>query len=397
MDQQTYRKLVSGRSTGLAAGSLRCLLRIAAAGYGIAVGVRNFLYSHGWLKAQRVDAAVISIGNITAGGTGKTPLVAWLCKLISSDFRSQISDLRFQSSDFKSQTPDFRSEISNIKSQISDFKCAILTRGYKAAKGSGPRTQDYGDEVAMFAQSCPEARVIVNPDRVAGAAEAVAKFGANVLVMDDGFQHRRLARDLDIVAVDATEPFGYGRLLPAGLLREPPASLKRADAAVITRCDQVPQADVDALEKKLLSINPSIVVARSIHRPVCIRSAGNQQISIEQLKGRKVFAFCGIGNPDAFLSSIRNLGAKLTGAKVYDDHHHYTQRCLADVCAEAEAAGADIILTTQKDWTKVSGLVQAGKGIPLACLVVEIKFPAGQERITSLIEKALAGRMSRGG
>ena len=345
---------------------LRCLLRAAAVGYGIAVGVRNFLYSRGWLKAHRIDAAVISIGNITAGGTGKTPLVIWLCKTIISDF----------------------------KSQIGDRKCAILTRGYKAAKDAGPETRHYSDEVAIFAQSCPEAKVIVNPDRVAGAAEAIAKFGANVLIMDDGFQHRRLARDLDIVAVDATEPFGYGKLLPAGLLREPPASLKRADAVVITRCDQVQKAEVDAIEKRLLAANPNIVVARSIHRPVCARSADNQEVSLGELKGRKVFAFCGIGNPDAFLSSIGNLGAELAGSKVYDDHYHYTQQSLADIRAQAEASEADIILTTQKDWTKVSGWARSDDGLPLAYLAIEIKFLAGQDRLTSLIEKTLAGRIS---
>ncbi len=384
MDQQTYRKLISGHSAGLAAGLLRCVLWIAAAGYAAAVGVRNLLYSHGWLTAHRVDAAVISVGNITAGGTGKTPLVAWLCELIISDFKS---------------------EISNFKSQIADFKCAILTRGYKSGL---QENENFKDEVAILAESCPEAKVIVNPDRVAGAAEAIAKFGAKVLVMDDGFQHRRLARDLDIVAVDATEPFGYGKLLPAGLLREPVSALKRAHAIVITRCDQVPKAEVDALEKKLLAANPNMVVARSIHAPVSVEypepsvigrvdSCLRRNDSIEQLKGRKVFAFCGIGNPDAFLCSIRNLGAELAGSKVYDDHHHYTEHCLGDIRSQAEASGADIILTTQKDWTKVSGLVRPGKGVPFAHLVIEMKFLSGQDRITSLIEKTLAGRMSQGG
>ncbi len=363
---------------------LRCLLKFAALGYAAAVGVRNVLYSRGWLKAHRVNAVVISIGNITAGGTGKTPLVAWLCELIISDFKS---------------------EISNFKSQIADFKCAILTRGYKSGL---QENENFKDEVAILAESCPEAKVIVNPDRVAGAAEAIAKFGAKVLVMDDGFQHRRLARDLDIVAVDATEPFGYGKLLPAGLLREPVSALKRAHAIVITRCDQVPKTEVDALEKKLLAANPNMVVARSIHAPVSVEypepsvigrvdSCLRRNDSIEQLKGRKVFAFCGIGNPDAFLCSIRNLGAELAGSKVYDDHHHYTEQCLGDIRAQAEASGADIILTTQKDWTKVSGLTRPGKGVPFAHLVIEMKFLSGQNRITSLIEKTLAGRMSQGG
>ncbi len=352
---------------------LRCVLRIAAVGYATAVGVRNFLYSRGWLKAHRVGAAVISVGNITAGGTGKTPLVVWLCERL---------------------IPDLKSQISNSRSQIADFKCAILTRGYKSGL---QETENFKDEVAILAGSCPEAKVIVNPDRVAGAAEAIAKFGAKVLVMDDGFQHRRLARDLDIAAVDATEPFGYGRLLPAGLLRESVSALKRAHAIVITRCDQVPKADVDAIEKKLLAAYPNMIIARSIHSPVCATSADNEAISVEQLKGRKVFAFCGIGNPDAFLGTIRGLGAELAGSKVYDDHHHYTEHCLADIRAQARVSGADIILTTQKDWTKVSGLARTGKGLPLAYLAIEIRFLTGQDRLTSLIEKTLAGRIPQAG
>jgi tetraacyldisaccharide 4'-kinase len=389
LNQQTYRKLISGQSTGVAQGLLRCLLRLAAVGYAIGVCVRNFLYSREWLRVHRVDAAVISVGNITAGGTGKTPLAVWLCRQI----------------------------IQNSKFQIADCRCAILTRGYKAAKDPRPKTQDYGDEVAILAENCPEGKVIVNPDRVAGAAEAISKFGAKVLIMDDGFQHRRLARDLDIVTVDATQPFGYGKLLPAGLLREPVTSLKRADAAVITRCDQVAEAELGELEKKLRTINPQMLIARSIHDPVCVEypdlsvipaNAGIQKDgekmdsclrrndSIRQLKGKKVFAFCGIGNPGAFLDTVKALGCELAGSKVYDDHYHHTEHSLADICEQAEHLGADLILTTQKDWTKIAGLAPIGRDMPLAYLAVEIKFLAGQDRLTSLIEETLAGKISQG-
>ena len=403
MNQEVYRKLISGQSAGAAAALLRGLLRVAAIGYAAIVWVRNFLYSSGWLRAHRVDAAVISVGNVTAGGTGKTPLVVWVCRQIISNFRSQISDLRPQISDFKSQ--------------ISDSQCAILTRGYKAKKDQVPGTQNYADEVAILAESCPGAKVIVNPDRVAGAAEAIGRFGAKVLILDDGFQHRRLARDLDIVAVDATQPFGYGKMLPAGLLREPLSSLKRAQAAVITRCDQVAEAELVELEKKLRAVNPQMVVARSIHEPVRVEyppsvipaNAGIQKDSekmdsclrrndsIEQLKGMRVFAFCGIGNPEAFLGTLEALGCRLAGSEVYDDHYQYTEGSLADIYGRAGRLGADLILTTQKDWTKIAGLAAGRKGIPLGYLCIEIKFLAGQDQLTSLIEKTLAGKILQGG
>ena len=232
--EQSHRKLISGQHTGPGAGLLRLLLRMISVGYSFVVRLRNVLYSKGWLKVHHVDATVICVGNITTGGTGKTPLVIWVYNQI----------------------------ISHVRSQISDSRYAILTRGYKATKDSGPKTQDYSDEIAILAKSCPEAKVIVNPDRVTGATKAINEFGAKVLIMDDGFQHRRLARDIDIVTIDATQPFGYGKMLPAGLLREPVTALKRADVVVITRCDQIGETELDELEKRLQEIHPNIVDAR---------------------------------------------------------------------------------------------------------------------------------------
>jgi len=367
MNQDDFRKLISGHKAGFGAALLRLLLGVAAGGYSVAVRARNFLYSKEWLKVHRADAAVISVGNITVGGTGKTPVVIWLCKEI-------ISDSRFQ---------------------ISNCQCAILTRGYKSR---AQETEDYRDEPAILAESCPEVKVIVNPDRVAGAGEAISKFGANTLIMDDGFQHRRLARDLDIVTIDATRPFGYGKMLPAGLLREPAASLKRADAVVITRCDQIAETELSEIERKLQTINPDVIIARSIHAPAYVKSADNQEISLEQLKGKKIFAFCGIGNPEAFLNTIKQPKANLVGSKVYNDHHHYTNDCLADIYEQAGGLKADLILTTQKDWTKIisdfkSQISDFESSLPLAYIGIEIKFLAGEDKLRGLIEKTLAGKI----
>ncbi len=367
MNQNAYRKLISGESSGLGAAILRFFFGIAAQVYSIVIAVRNFLYSKRWLKIYRSNAVVISVGNITTGGTGKTPLVIRLCKEI----------------------------ISDSKFQISDSQCVILTRGYKTTQDSGLKTQDYGDEPAVLAESCPEAKVIVNPDRVAGADEAVEKFGAKVLIMDDGFQHRRLARDLDIVTIDGTLPFGYGRMLPAGLLREPAAALKRANAVVITRCDQARETELCQLEEKLQRINPKMVIARSKHAPVCAKSIDNKEIGLEELKSKKIFAFCGIGNPDAFFNTIKNIDVRLVGSKVYNDHFHYTDDCLADICEQAKRLKADLILTTQKDWfsSPLSTAANANDDVNIAYLVVELKFISGEDKITQLIEKTLAGKI----
>jgi tetraacyldisaccharide 4'-kinase len=362
LNQEAYRKLISDKS-GCRCPFVGLGLSFAALVYSLVIRLRNFLYDKGWLKAHRVNAKVLSIGNITVGGTGKTPLVVWLCKLLLQ----------------------------------KKSRCAVLTRGYKThTKERGTRDERREtkiDEPAILAECCPEAKVVVNPDRVAGANEAINKFGAKVLIMDDGFQHRRLHRDLDIVTIDVTLPFGYGKLLPAGLLREPITSLKRADAVVITRCDQTTQAELNELETKLQRVNPNIVIARSIHRPVCAKLVDGKEIGIEQLKGKRVFAFCGIGNPQAFLDTTKSTGAEVVGSKIYDDHHHYTPDDLTCICEQAEVLKAELILTTQKDWSKIIGDFRTP--IPFAYLAIELKLISGEDKIRSLIEKILAGKISR--
>jgi len=369
LNQEFYRKLISGQNKGLSARFLRFCLFFAAAGYSLIVRLRNFSYFKGWLKINRVNAVVFSIGNITTGGTGKTPLVIWLCNYLTQN--------------------------SNLK--IKNYGCAILTRGYKANKNSKLKTQNSGDEPAIITEDCPQAEVIINPDRVAGAVEAINKFGAKVLVLDDGFQHRRLARDIDIIAIDATLPFGYGKLLPAGLLREPVSELKRANAVVISRCNQITEAKLIELEKKLQQINPNIIIARSIHAPVCAKSVDNKEVGLDELKYKKISAFCGIGNPEAFLETIKGLGCELVDSNVYNDHHHYAESDVADICRQAESLKADLILTTQKDWTKIAPLLlkvqNSGLNIQFAYVKIELKFISGEEKLRVLIKKTLKDKI----
>jgi len=361
LSQQGFRNLVSGRHKGPAAWVLRLLLNIPAIVYSLVVRIRNLFYDKGLLNSSQTAVPVVSVGNLTVGGTGKTPLVIWLADLLGS----------------------------------KDLSCGILTRGYKM----GSAGKQAIDEPAILAQECPQARVIVNPDRVAGAAEAVKVHGVKVLLLDDGFQHRRLARDLDIVAIDATCPFGYGRVLPAGLLRDPVSSLKRAHAAVITRCDQVHEDDLAAIEDQLRRHNPRLVIARARHLPVSATSDRSHDLELGRLSDKRVFAFCGIGNPDGFFATVRGLGCEIVATLAFDDHHHYTGDDLARVCGEAVKSGAEWILTTHKDWIS-SPLRAFGRGdpgreyaLPFAFLSVRMDFTAGRDALTSLIEQALGGTM----
>jgi tetraacyldisaccharide 4'-kinase len=365
LNQEAYRKLISGKNSGLFASVARLLLNIIAAFYGMGVCLRNWLFDGGQAKSYAVTTAglvtsdraqvtvpVISVGNITVGGTGKTPLVIWLCNLL----REQ------------------------------NVNCAILTRGYKAATGKN-------DEPGMLVKNCPGTAVVVNPDRLAGAIEAVKKHRAQALIMDDGFQHRRLHRDIDIVTIDAMLPFGYGKMLPAGLLREPVSALKRAQATIITRCDLVSRNNLAELTATISRINPNLIVAQTIHSPVCAKSS-KRQIPLEELKDKKVYVFCGIANPDAFFATVGLVGANIAGSKVYDDHHSYTAGDVEGIYRDAAQSEAEMILTTEKDYNKI-GLPDSPTVLELAYLAVKLQFVDGADRIRELIERSLSGKIPR--
>ncbi len=399
ISQDQFRAIISGRRRDARARVARPLLRLASLGYGTAVRTRNALYDLNVLQVHRVDAAVFCVGNLTTGGTGKTPFVAWLVKYL----------------------------------QGKGLRVAILTRGYKSnvrATHASP-LPDHADEPAELAAACPGAPIIVNPDRVAGAEEAITmcetangrtgeranagtspipRFahspipasdqrsssgdGPLVLVMDDGFQHRRLARNLDILTIDATEPFGYGRLLPAGLLREPLGGLRRAHAVVLTRCDQVAAEALGRIESTIRNINPSLVIARSSHAPSAVRRADGSESGPAELKNKATFAFCGIGNPDGFLRTLESCGCRIVGKRILDDHQAYSDALLADLHAQAKASGAELLLTTQKDWTKIRPLNLPSPPPALAYLVIELGLAGGAETLTALIDGTLAGRMA---
>lgn len=355
MNRMTYMDIVSGQTGGLLSVPARAALTVMSWPYSGAVRLRNGLYSTGLLRAHRVKVPVFCVGNLTTGGTGKTPLVVWLYRLLRQRQR----------------------------------RCAILTRGYKTQVG------ELADEPAILTAACPDAPVIVNPDRVGGAGVAIGEYGADVLLMDDGFQHRRLARDVDILAVDATLPFGYGRMLPAGLLREPLAALGRAHAVVLTRCDQVADDALQTIEAVIRKVNSRLVVVRSVHAPAHVKTADGAESDPSSIRGRKVFAFCGIGNPQSFFHTITNQGSILVGSRAFADHHRYTAGDIQQVREWAVRQQAELLLTTQKDWTKVARLVVSRGPPTLACLTVELRLTAGAAELTALIDRVLAGKIAK--
>ena len=312
------RAIISGRR-GLAPALARAALRGLSWPYAAATAARNACYAAGLLRQHRAGVPVVSVGNITVGGTGKTPLVAWVvARLVELGRRP-----------------------------------AVLIRGYKAAAG-------VSDEARVLEGLCNpsgqavQVSLIVNPDRLAGARQAVAG-GADVCVLDDGFQHRRLWRDLDMIALDATCPFGHEAVLPRGLLREPLTGLRRAGLIVITRCEQVSPDALQAIRRRLTDLAPQALVAESVMRPVGLLGPAGQSDPPAALHGKRVWAFCGLGNPAAFYATLRSLGADLAGQTTFDDHHAYTPRDLQRLASQARAAGAELLLTSAKDAVKLHG------------------------------------------
>ena len=354
-----HRRVMNPEEQGLALVAWRAALGAGAAAYGLAVRVRNLFYDKGLKRVHKAPVPVISVGNITAGGTGKTPFVAWLVQqLISRGLRP-----------------------------------AVLSRGYGRDPASG-----LDDEnqmlIGMLDRGVP---IIVAPDRVSAVRRAVRADPEGVLVLDDGFQHRRLARDLDIVLVDALQPFGGGRLLPRGLLREPLSGLARAGLIVITRSDQAPPEGIARIREQLSRHAPGVPVALAVHRPVGLREVGPsgehaelQPLSL--LREGRWCAFCGIGNPEAFRRSLENLGAEVEDFTAFPDHWRYREQDVDELLAVARGASCRGIITTEKDAIKVSRLLVTAPPLPLLALQVCMDVTEGreglQQRIAAVTAKA---------
>jgi tetraacyldisaccharide 4'-kinase len=348
--RQHYLRLLSGEARGLGPALERLGLHVASVPYGLAVWMRNTAYERGWLRSESAPVPVISVGNLTAGGTGKTPCVEYIARFYR-----------------------------NLNRRV-----AILSRGYGGA-GKG------NDEALLLKENLPDVPHLQAADRVALARTAFAKLDSEVLVLDDGFQHRRLARDVDVVLIDATAPWGHGYLLPRGLLREPLGSLRRADVLVLTRCDQAPAEQCDRLRQTLSRIAPHKPVVETTHRPVELSNCDGENAALELLRDGPAAAFCGIGNPQAFCRSLLDLGARLLDFRIYPDHHAYGRADIEELhrWAGGLPAGA-LIVTTQKDvvklrlsrlgdrplwWLRIRLYVESGQDALDGCLLSAIRSP----------------------
>lgn len=295
--------------------------------------LRNAWYDQVPAASHDAGIPITCVGNLTTGGSGKTPLVMEIVTRLLAMGR----------------------------------KPAILTRGYRG------RPDAPADEVLEYRAALPDVPVVVDPDRIKGAATARREHQADCAVMDDGFQHRRLRRSLDVVVIDALNPWGGGRLLPAGRLREPLVGLRRAGLIVINRVNLVKAVDVDQIEARLDALD---VAAPRLRAGVTVARLVEDRVSLptERLEGRRIQPVCGIGNPAAFHRLLAGTGAELLPAMVYPDHYRYQPADAERIRSAAEAAGADAVVTSRKDWVKLGRLFEPGAKPPLWRIDIRVEL-----------------------
>ena len=323
--------------------------------YGSAVRIRNYCFTKGIFKQKQLPCIVISVGNIVAGGTGKTPAVAALATLLQqSGF--QVSVL----------LRGYRRRSSEAVTVVSDGENRLCSR------------EESGDEADMLARQLPKTPIIVGKQRYLAGKTTLDRFKSDILILDDGFQHRQLGRDIDILTIDATQPYGTGKLLPRGTLREPPTAVKRADIILLTRTDGI-GVQTQHLKTELNRLAPHLPILESVHRPTNLYWLGdnpeNTPFPINALAGKRLLAVCGIGNPEAFAATLAQYCPQAVELLAFPDHHVYTESDLQQIERCMKQGNAEWIITTQKDEQK---LIPYATRLPIAVLAVELVITDGE-------------------
>lgn len=353
--------LISSRSQGLFADMLRALLTGLSWCYSLVIRLRNVYFDAVPGAVKRLPAPIISVGNLTVGGTGKTPMVIEIAEAVRQ----------------------------------RGHRVAVLTRGYVTKHGRNSASDaSESDEAMLLRRRCPQAMVMVNPRRAAGGQAAI-EAGCDVLVMDDGFQHRRLGRDLDLVLVDATRPFGFGSMLPRGLLREPRGALRRAHLIVMTRSDQIDAERRKLLHGRLERLSGGLPVIEAAHRPACFVNLAGETVSIGDPSDIRAVLFAGIANFDGFRQTVEAMGVEVAAAYEYPDHHVYGADELEGLRDVADNLEANALIATEKDAVKLEHRWRDGT-CPLLILRMKMQFDeAGAVVLEQKIDDLLSRIPSR--
>lgn len=356
--------VITRKVTGFVPSLLLTLLTPLSYLYAATVKLRNWLYDSRILKSKGLPCTVVSVGNIASGGTGKTPVVIWIAKALLDAGRRPAILLRGYHR--REKTPG-----SQVVSDGQEILASVPTSG---------------DEAMMIARELPSVPVLIGKNRHEAGRRALERLKCDVLILDDGFQHRKLGRNLDIVAVDATQPFGTGKLLPAGTLREPVSALRRADLIMLTRVDMVDSAN--EVRKDIAALVGDTPIIESRHGPTRLyRLGGGGNVDFCILKGKNLLAVCGIGNPAMFAETLRRYEPETIELLPFPDHHQYCRADVARIQQEAQRAGADYIIVTRKDELKLSAFVTEERdALPILVLAIEVSVTDGECLLTRRLQ-----------
>lgn len=324
------------------------------------VQLRWWLYRKRILRDQPLGCLVVVVGNLTVGGTGKTPVVEKFARAL----RDRGRKVAILSRGYKSKAPPLWKKWWYWLNHTEDAPPRVVSDGEKVLLDS----ELAGDEPYMLARNLPGVVVLVDKDRVKAGAYAIKRFGCDTLVLDDGFQYLPLKGRLNLLLVDKTNPFGNGYLLPRGILREPIKHLKRASYVFLTKSKGVRDEELEAMIRRF---NPDAEIIECAHKPQYLqRLDGEERLPLEALKGKRIGAFSGIAAPESFEAFLRATGATLASTKRFLDHHRFTADDLDDVLAEAREAGAEMLITTEKDAVRLD----PRRKMPLPCYYLRLEI-----------------------
>jgi len=353
------------RRHGKRAALLRSTLYILSRIFLLVIKLRRLLYDLRLFRDTTLGVQVIAVGNLTVGGTGKTPVV----ERIARELRNQGRNVAILSRGYRSKPPPLFRRLWNRLLHIDPDPPRVVSDGHSLLLDS----ETAGDEPYMLASNLKDVVVLVDKDRVKSGRYAIEKFGCDILVLDDGFQYWKLAgRRQDVVLIDCEQPFGNNHLLPRGTLREPPSHLNRAHVIMITKSN----GRTAELRAKLRELNPHARIIECVHKPLYLEDVfSGERFPLEILRGRRVAAMSGIAQPESFEKSLVDLGAELVYTKRFADHHRYTQQELLNVINRSKIRQAEMILTTQKDAVRFPKLDR--RDLPIYFLRVEIEIVRG--------------------
>jgi tetraacyldisaccharide 4'-kinase len=355
---------------------VRALLYGCSKLFQIGVKTRRFLYNFRILRDSTLGVQVIAIGNLTVGGTGKTPVV----EKFARELRDEGRNVAILSRGYRSKPiPIHKWLVNKIFLRDDTTPPRVVSDGRSLLLDS----EMAGDEPYMLASNLKDVVVLVDKDRVKSGRYAIEKFGCDTLLLDDGFQYWKLkGRRLDVVLIDRQQPFGNERLLPRGTLREPPSHLARASFIFITKSD----GNTAELRRRIAQVNPAAGIIECIHHPLYLEDVfTGQRSGLELLKGRKVASLSGIAQPESFEQSLVQLKAELVYAKRFADHHRFTQQEILNAINRSKKRQAEAIITTQKDAVRFPKLDR--RDLPIYFMRVEIKILSGANDFQDCVRK----------